>query len=109
MVFTKVSKSMFICTDIDDLLIASASEQTNKAFLTNLAIHFDLKVTGELTVFSGLSIWRDRTIKILQIGLKDYAQELLKFVDLDNANGVTTPITPNIMPKLVKEDEVHEK
>lgn len=107
--FSNAEKTVFVCIYVDDLLVASLSEKSNKQLLSRLAMHFDLKLIGEPKLFLGLTVTRDRGAKTLQLGLQGYVRELLKFAGMEQSNSVSTPITPNVHLKPVGEEQVIDR
>lgn len=102
-IYTNNRKDTFIITYVDDFLIASSSKNNNEAIIKILGNSFALKSMGEPQRFLGLDIQRDRNQRTIKLSLSRYCDKVLGLMNMEKANPVSTPMTPNI--KLVPADE----
>lgn len=82
---------MFVLVYVDDIIVASSSEQATKAFLQDLHDEFALKDLGELHYFLGIEVTKAKDGLILS--QENYASDLLKKAGMSDCKPVATPLS----------------
>jgi hypothetical protein len=82
---------MFVLVYVDDIIVASSSEQATKAFLQDLHDEFALKDLGELHYFIGIEVTKAKDGLILS--QEKYASDLLKKEGMSDCKPVATPLS----------------
>jgi hypothetical protein len=82
---------MFVLVYVDDIIVASSSEQATKAFLQDLHDEFALKDLGELHYFLGIEVTKAKDGLILS--QEKYASDLLKKEGMSDCKPVATPLS----------------
>lgn len=82
---------MFVLVYVDDIIVASSSQEATSALLKNLQSDFALKDLGDLHFFLGIEV------KQLEDGLllsqQRYAMEVIEKANMKNCKPVDTPIS----------------
>ena len=79
---------------VDDIIFGSTKDELAHGFSKLMQAEFEMSMIGELTHFLGLQIRQlDSGILLSQ---SKYAKNLVKKFDLEFANFVRTPMSPNI-------------
>ena len=87
-----------LCTFVDDLVISSNDTQRTKKFIDLLKKKgFVISSLEQLSWYLGIEIIIDRTKKTVKVLQTLYIEELIKFMGLEGANGVDTPL-PSVLP-----------
>lgn len=90
-VWMSADKKLGIATIVDDMAIAGPAERVEE-LIKHLEGKFAIKRLGDLNVFVGLEVTRDRNQGTLTIKQTRYAKEILKRFDMLDCKPVRTPI-----------------
>lgn len=92
----------FIPTWVDDLLIVAPHPEGVAQAKEMLARGFKIKDLGEVGLYLGMQVKRDRHKGVLELGLQRYVQGLAKrFTELlASARSCKTPIAPDVLFKI---------
>jgi hypothetical protein len=90
---------VFLLVYVDDIIIASSSEQATKALLQDLQKEFALKDLGDLHYFLGIEVTKIKNGLLLT--QEKYASDLLQRVGMSNCKPVATPLSTS-------ENSLHE-
>jgi hypothetical protein len=82
---------VFLLVYVDDIIIASSSEQATKALLQDLQKEFALKDLGDLHYFLGIEVTKIKNGLLLT--QEKYASDLLQRVGMSNCKPVATPLS----------------
>jgi hypothetical protein len=82
---------VFVLVYVDDIIVASSSEQATKAFLQDLHDEFALKDLGELHYFLRIEVTKAKDGLILS--QEKYASDLLKKAGMSDCKPVATPLS----------------
>jgi hypothetical protein len=91
--YNKNSISMFILVYVDDIIVASSTQEAVTALLKDLKNDFSLKDLGELHYFLGIEVNKVRDGLVLT--QEKYANDLLKRVGMSGCKHVSTPLSTN--------------
>jgi histone deacetylase 1/2 len=89
--YNKGGVSIFMLIYVDDIVVASSSEKAVNALLHDLGMDFALKDLGALHYFLGIEVKKVRDGII--ITQEQYANELLKRVNMTICKAVDTPLS----------------
>jgi len=89
--FSKGGITMFVLVYVDDIIVASSTEQATSALLRDLKEQFALKDLGELHYFLGIEV--HKTSGGILLTQEKYASDLLKRVSMANCKPVNTPLS----------------
>lgn len=89
--FSKGGITMFVLVYVDDIIVASSTEQATSALLRDLKEQFALKDLGELHYFLGIEVYKTNGGILLTQG--KYASDLLKRVGMADCKPVNTPLS----------------
>ena len=81
----------FVGAHVDDMAVAACKE-TRTLLKKHLHQHFQVTNLGDLRIYVGLSIERDRPAKTIYISQDDYVRKILKLFAMENCNAVSTPM-----------------
>ena len=81
---------------VDDITLASKSNDTLDSFVIELQKHFKLRDLGETTFLLGVAITRDRANKKLYLSQKQYILNKLEEFKMADCKPVGTPILPGL-------------
>jgi hypothetical protein len=87
--YNKNGISMFILVYVDDIIIASSTQEVMTALLKDLKNDFSLKDLGDLHYFLGIEVNKVRDGLVLT---QEYANDLLKRVGMSSCKPVSTPL-----------------
>jgi hypothetical protein len=82
---------MFVLVYVDDIIVASSSNQATQALLQDLQKEFALKDLEELNYFLGIEVTNMKDGLLLT--QEKYASDLLKRVGMSNCKPVATPLS----------------
>ena len=82
---------MFVLLYVDDIIVASSSDQATQALLQDLQKEFALKDLGELNYFLGIEVTKIKDGLLLT--QEKYASDLLKRVGMSNCKPVASPLS----------------
>jgi len=106
---SSVGEAAIICIYVDDLLIASVSDNRMRQLKLALSKRYEMKDMGELHYFLGVKITQNRQKGTIFISQPSYIEGLLDKFGLTNSRPVSTPVDNSV--KLVKssdEDDVFD-
>lgn len=89
--YSRGKYSMYVLVYIDDIIVASSSEEATKALLSDLQREFALKDLGNLHYFLGIEVKGLDDGLLLSQGR--YASDLLARFGMDKAKPVDTPLS----------------
>jgi Reverse transcriptase (RNA-dependent DNA polymerase) len=79
---------------VDDMTLASKSQQAIDDFIKELSQHYDLRDLGPTTLFLGIEIQRDRANHSISLCQHQYILNMLERFKLTDCNSVQTPMDP---------------
>jgi histone deacetylase 1/2 len=88
--FNKGRHTLFVLVYVDDIIVASSSNDATRALLTDLQNDFALKDLGDLHYFLGIEVKRGSESMLLT--QERYATEILKRSGMDKSHPVDTPL-----------------
>jgi hypothetical protein len=89
--YSQENIQMFMLVYVDDIIVASSSDQATQALLQDLQKEFALKVLGELNYFLGIEVTKVKYGLLLT--QEKYASDLLKRVGMSNCKLVASPLS----------------
>jgi hypothetical protein len=87
--FNKGGVTMFLLVYVDDIIVASSTDQATSAFLQDLKGEFPLKDSGDLHYFLGIEVNKMDNGLVLTQG--KYALDVLKRVGMADCKSIATP------------------
>ena len=84
----------FIGAHVDDMAVA-ANKITRKLVKHHLRRFISISNLGDLSIYVGLTITRDRPNKLIYISQGEYAERILKMFGMENCNSLSTPMLPS--------------
>ena len=97
---------VIVAVYVDDILLASKSQEKMKEIKGMLSTSFDIKDMGELHYFLGVKVLKNSTDNSIWIGQPNYTAEIIEKFGLKDAKSIATPVNPAV--KLVKAQEGDE-
>ena len=82
---------IFVLVYVDDIIVASSSQQATDALLRDLQQDFALKDLGPLHFFLGIEV--TRSSDGLLLSQSQYATDILARTGMDKAKSVDTPLS----------------
>ena len=82
---------MFVRDYVDDIIVASSSQEATNALLLELQREFALKDLGDLHYFLGIEVKRDQVGLIMSQGR--YATDILSRSGMDKCKAIDTPLS----------------
>jgi hypothetical protein len=89
--FNKGGITMFVLIYVDDIIVASSSQEATTGLLSNLKNDFALKYLGELHYFLGMEV--NKVSDGIILSQDRYASDLLAKVNMVNCKPVCTPLS----------------
>jgi len=89
--FSKGGITMFVLVYVDDIIVASSTEQETSALLQDLKEQFALKDLGELHYFLGIEV--HKTNGGILLTQEKYTSDLLKRDGMADCKSVNTPLS----------------
>jgi histone deacetylase 1/2 len=83
---------MFVLVYVDDIIVASSSQQATDALLADLQAEFALKDLGDLHYFLGIEV--KKVPDGLHLSQERYAADVLSRSGIDKSKSVDTPLSP---------------
>ena len=83
----------FVGAHVDDMAVA-ASKATRHTLKHHLRQHFQVTNLGDLHIYVGLTIERDRKSHTIYLSQPDYTQQILSSFSMTSCNPVATPMLP---------------
>lgn len=93
-VWVSLKGADFIGAHVDDMSVA-ANKPTRKLVKQHLRQYLDVSNLGDLSIYVGVSITRDRPNKLLHLSQGDYAERTLKMFGMSSCNSLSTPLLPS--------------
>jgi histone deacetylase 1/2 len=91
--YSRGGHTIFILVYVDDIIVASSSQEATKALLSDLKKDFALKDLGDLHYFLGIEVKRDPDGLVLSQG--KYAKDILSRSGMDKCKPADTPLPSN--------------
>jgi histone deacetylase 1/2 len=88
--FHKGQHNIFVLVYVDDIIVASSSQEAVNALLKDLEQDFALKDLGDLHYFLGIKVKRSREDLTLSQGR--YATDVVRRAGMEKCKAVTTPL-----------------
>ena len=98
--------SVYLVVYVDDIIVATKSEQRMKEVKQTIAQKFTMKDLGELKYFLGVTIDQKTKPDSIWIGQPAYTKRILKKFNMSEAKPVATPVDTSV--KLTKSDDDDE-
>jgi histone deacetylase 1/2 len=89
--YNKGKHTIFVLVYVDDIIVASSSQEAVNALLADLQQEFALKDLGNLHYFLGIEVKRGKDDLLLT--QERYASEVLKRSGMDKSRSVNTPMS----------------
>jgi histone deacetylase 1/2 len=90
-IYRKRSVTIFMLIYVDDIIVASSSQDATDALLRDLSKDFALKDLGDLNYFLGIEVQKVSTGIVLH--QTKYANDILHRVGMTDCSGVVTPLS----------------
>jgi hypothetical protein len=100
--YNKRGITMFMLIYVDDIIVASSSDEATSVLLRNLSAHFALKDLGALYFFLGIEVKKCSNGIVLTE--EKYAKDLLKKVGMFQCTTCPTPLS--VSEKLSLQDGI---
>jgi histone deacetylase 1/2 len=91
--YSRGGHTIFILVYVDDIIVASSSQEATKALLSDMKKDFALKDLGDLHYFLGIEVKRDPDGLVLSQG--KYAKDILSRSGMDKCKSADTPLPSN--------------
>jgi histone deacetylase 1/2 len=98
--------SMSVLVYVDDIIVASSSQQATDALLVDLQAEFALKDLGDLHYFLGIEV--KKVPDGLHLSQERYAADVLSRSGMDKSKSVDTPLSPSEKLSLLDGDPLCE-
>lgn len=89
--YNKSKITMFILVYVDDIIVASSSQEATSAPLKDLEREFALKDLGDLHYFLGIEV--KRSSKGLLLSQAKYAEDIIKRTGMSKCKLISTPLS----------------
>jgi hypothetical protein len=89
--FSKGNLTMYVLVYVDDIIVASSSQEATTALLRKLEKEFALKDLGDLHYFLGIQVKCDH--KGLLLSQERYANDILQRVNMNKCKPISTPLS----------------
>jgi hypothetical protein len=100
--YIKGSYTMFVLVYVDDIIVASSSQEATNALLKDLRQEFALKDMGDLHYFFGIEV--KKIADGLVMSQEQYATDVLKRTSMSNCKSVDTPLSTSAKMSLYEGD-----
>lgn len=90
-----ISKQVLLLLFVDDILLFSPKTEAIRSVKVLLQTKYQISDLGPVQQFLGIQVVRDRSIRTIHIHQAPYIESVLKRFQMDNCNGVSTPMDPN--------------
>jgi hypothetical protein len=94
--YISVKANIILLLFVDDILLFSPSIDAIKSIKSQLTAKYQMTDLGPARQFLGIQIERNRQARTLRIHQKPYIESILKRFQMENCNGVSTPMDPNL-------------
>jgi hypothetical protein len=104
-IYSKGDIKVIVLVFIDDITLVSKSESAMASAVTELSKHFKLRDLGSTTLLLGIQVKQDCSNGSIPLSQEHYIRELLEHFNMDDANPLSTPLSPgsvlsDIVPSL---------
>jgi histone deacetylase 1/2 len=89
--YSKGGHTMFVLVYVDDIIVASSSQEATLALLSDLEKEFALKDLGDLHYFLGIEVKKDRNGLVLS--QEKYADDILWITNMRSSKSMNTPLS----------------
>ena len=89
--YNKGNITIFVIVYVDDIIVASSSQEATTCLLKDLKLEFALKDLGDLHYFLGMEV--KQIIDGILLSQEKYTADVLKRVGLENCKPLSTPIS----------------
>ena len=96
-IFDKDGIKVIVPVFVDDITLASKSQEALDRFVTELATHFKLRDLGPTSYLLGIEITRNRPEKKLYLCQKQYILNKLEEFGMTDCRPVGTPMAPGVV------------
>ena len=93
--YINYERKILVLIYVDDLVLAVADAKEIRWIKSALTTAFEMTDLGELAIFLGLEIQRDRSRRILTLGQQRYINRILERHGMLDARPSLTPLDPN--------------
>ena len=94
--FIHRNRQIILILYVDDLVLAAPTKDKISWIRNTLHQKFEMTDLGNLTIFLGLEIRRNRQARTLHLSQTTYLQKILDRERMQNCNPATTPADPNV-------------
>lgn len=91
-----ISKHTILLLFVDDILLFSPNVEAIRSVKDLLRTKYRTLDLGPVQQFLGIQVVRDRHTRSIHINQAPYIKTILKRFQMDNCNGVSTPMDPNL-------------
>jgi hypothetical protein len=93
-IYSKGDIKVIVPVFIDDITLVSKSESAMASAVTELSKHFKLRDLGSTMLLLGIQVKQDHSNGFISLSQEHYIRELLKRFNMDDANPLSTPLSP---------------
>jgi len=90
-----ISKQVILLLFVDDILLFSPKKNAIQITKDQLRSKYQMSDLGPVQQFLGIQVVRNRQTRSIHINQALYIETVLKRFQMDNCNGVSTPMDPN--------------
>ena len=110
-IYSKGDIKVIVPVFIDDITLVSKSNSAMASAVSELSRHFKLRDLGSTTLLLGIQVKQDRSKRTILLTQEHYIKELLECFKMDDANPLSTPLSPgselsDIVPSLEEQAEM---
>jgi hypothetical protein len=87
---------IFVPIIVDDITLASKSQEALDNFVKELSQHFELRDLGPTSFFLGIAVTRDRANRSIALSQRQYIVNMLDRFEFSDCNPVSTPMDPGL-------------
>lgn len=91
-----VKTNIILLLWVDDILLFSPSKEAMQSMKAQLSSKYQMMDLGPIQQFLGIQVECNRKERTIRIHQRPYIESILKRFQMDNCNGVSTPMEPNI-------------
>lgn len=96
---------VYLLLYVDDIILASDQMYLIEKLKQQLSKRFEMTDMGELKIFLGLKVDRDKSKGTLKISQSKYISNLLERFGMNDCNPIATPLEPNLKLEARKPEE----
>ena len=94
--YISVQANVILLLFVDDILIFSPNQEAIQAIKNRLSSKYSMSDLGPVQQFLAIQVVRDRKARTIHLHQTPYIRSVLKRFQMENCNGVATPMDPNI-------------